>query len=766
MPDKENLGKDLALSDPFISIGTTIAKVGKMIQDQEVPQSVKDAYEAIKAHASSGSTDLQKAYEILKAHISQAVAPKLKAEELVTNKQGPNQQNILDTLPDVLDSLPDKEEKPGILAQASKYLTDKPNAPQEVNSLLKGGLADPNLSVMDKITQFLSGRTSTPEGIPIVQPGMQSLIPDLKHPADESWLGYGARALFNTLISPLGSPSGFIGAAAPSSGTLGEKLLASEAPEAEQGIAKIGEAVTKPKFRINGDGTFTDLSTGEIIDKTGKPVATSESKFSLHLGPSIAEDTGIKGDLAKIKQEQWDRIANRPEGTGFNHETGQIVPLDESLGGKKLASEFGNAGGEPPKILDTLPDSGDPTGGGEGTGSKILKETNKYQDLVNATREIRASVDLSAPLRQGLPLAYRKEWWTSLDDMVKAFGSEDAYKAINDSIHMSPYFKPTVTATGEEGPSFANKAGVFIADHLSNTEEAYAAKWLSQGKYNPIRMSERAYTTFLNKLRADTFESLMNTSKALGEDPESNLHVAKALADFVNTSTGRGSLFKSETAATVLNNTLFAPKLMEARLQMMNPAYYINQPKSIRLEKLKALITLAGTGTMMGELAKMGGAEIENDPASADFRKIKIGNVRLDPYGGQQQYFVLLNRLLPAIEGAPTGRFKSTTNNSAKGQYELSNPPFGGMSRQDILFNFATNKLNPVLGVANDILVQSKKRPFNISHEAAQLFAPMFMQDVYDLYQDQTIGTGTKLGIGALGALGMGQQVYGARTPN
>ena len=38
-----------------------------------------------------------------------------------------------------------------------------------------------------------------------------------------------------------------------------------------------------------------------------------------------------------------------------------------------------------------------------------------------------ASIDFSAPLRQGLPLIHKKQFWTSLDDMFRAWKSEDAF---------------------------------------------------------------------------------------------------------------------------------------------------------------------------------------------------------------------------------------------------------------------------------------------------------------------------------------------------
>lgn len=82
MPDNEmrDLGKNLALSDPFMQIGQAIASVGQAVQTGDVPQPVQDAYEAIKSHVMSGGKTLQDAYQTLKKHATEALTPTLQAQ--------------------------------------------------------------------------------------------------------------------------------------------------------------------------------------------------------------------------------------------------------------------------------------------------------------------------------------------------------------------------------------------------------------------------------------------------------------------------------------------------------------------------------------------------------------------------------------------------------------------------------------------------------------------------------------------------------------
>src|SRR5690606_5714979 len=166
-----------------------------------------------------------------------------------------------------------------------------------------------------------------------------------------------------------------------------------------------------------------------------------------------------------------------------------------------------------------------------------------------------------------------------------------------------------------------------------------------------------------------------------------------------------------------LNTTLFSPRLIASRLKLLNPAYYVMANPVVRKEALKSLFAIAAVGNTIGQLAKMAGGTVENDPNSSDFGKVKIGNTRIDPYAGFQQYIVAANRLLrpesakiPGMEGgADTGivpfdvvtgflgaggqKIKSSTSGA---EYDLWNPqrPFDPV-HFDIIERFGRGKLHP-----------------------------------------------------------------------
>lgn len=366
--------------------------------------------------------------------------------------------------------------------------------------------------------------------------------------------------------------------------------------------------------------------------------------------------------------------------------------------------------------------------------------------LWNLPRSLKASMDLSAPFRQGLGLVHKKEFWTSFDDMFKAFGSENAYKAVQDSIAMSPNHK------------LAMDSKLALTDLLNTREEQFVSKWAE--KIPGVRASNRAYTAFLNKLRSDTFDSLIETARKAGKDPSTDLIFSHGLADFVNNATGRGSLGALEKNAQLLNNTLFSPKLIASRVQMLNPANYIKQDPMIRREYLKSLLAIATAGSTVTALGVASGlGNTEENPTSSDFGKLKIGNTRLDPFGGFQQYITLASRLI-------TGETKTTSTKTSQGGQirelgsSIVTPTRGQIAGIDTSASpnrgFVGNKLHPALGFALDWLKESKGRPYAVPEEISKLFVPMIMQDIWDLANEDP----KLLPLIVPSAFGMSSQTY------
>jgi len=370
--------------------------------------------------------------------------------------------------------------------------------------------------------------------------------------------------------------------------------------------------------------------------------------------------------------------------------------------------------------------------------SGFAKASSVGLETLNIPRSIMSSVDFSAPFRQGLFLInHPKRFFGAFPDMFKAFGSERGLKAVQDAIAS----KPTFELMRQNHLGLTEMGSI-----LSLREEKFMSNYAD--KIPLVKASGRAYTAFLNKLRADVFEDLVLKSDKLGlKSMEPGSTLTKEIANFVNIATGRGNLGALKPAAEVLNAVLFSPKLIASRLTLLNPAYYIKADPFVRKEALKSLLTLAGAATTVLGIASMSGAEVETDPTSSDFAKIKIGNTRIDILGGFQQYLVAASRLLSG---------KSTS--SSTGKVTVLGEGYKPTTRFDIIANLAQGKESPIASFVTDLLKGQdfQGKPITVGGELYNKLLPMTVTSLWEIYQDDP----TLLPAGIFGAFGLGLQTY------
>lgn len=357
-------------------------------------------------------------------------------------------------------------------------------------------------------------------------------------------------------------------------------------------------------------------------------------------------------------------------------------------------------------------------------------------EVVATPRAIMASMDLSSTIRQGGVLSSRfpKEAAQAAKEQVKYFGSTDAFnKGMKEIADRPSYAKMVKSGLDVTGTQFGESEEQFI----SNLAERIPG--LGRG----VKASERAYTGFLTKMRADVFDNITDSYAKRGI--ELSQRELDDLSKFINTASGRGSLGSLEDHAKTLSTTLFSPRLWKSRLDMLNPAYYAKLSGPARKYALQSAGTFASVaGTVLG-LASLAGADVETDMRSSDFGKIKVGNHRFDILGGFQQNLVFAHRQL-------TGEKKSSTTGEvtkyARGIPDLirgrSDEEAGVETgpyvpnRVSVATDLLGNKANPVLGAATRIL-QGKDRggnPVNPLEELVTLAVPLNVSGTFETVQD------------------------------
>jgi len=368
-------------------------------------------------------------------------------------------------------------------------------------------------------------------------------------------------------------------------------------------------------------------------------------------------------------------------------------------------------------------------------GQKIL---SGIKEAANFPRAVLASLDFSAVGRQGALMAFMKPgaWVKGVGAGYRAFFSEDYADFIDLQIKTHPMYDQL------------KDSGVFISErgNLQQSEEYFASRLAH--KLPGISASERAYVTSLNTMRAHAFFNI--AEKWAGTGSMSNL---KELAKVLNHITGRGDLGNLRKYAPALNIMFFAPKLQIARVQTLNDLIPFKDGKHIISPTQKILAaTLAeafGTGALiLWLLSKRKGIEVERDPRSADFGKVRIGDTRIDFWGGYSQMMRLVANLA-------TGKMKSTTTGEV---YDLK--------ITDTVARYMQTKLSPIAGIALDAyrgedfkgdLLELNQETF--ARQGMQRLAPLFIQDTADALYYQGLTPAT-VATSALALHGVGAMTY------
>lgn len=263
-------------------------------------------------------------------------------------------------------------------------------------------------------------------------------------------------------------------------------------------------------------------------------------------------------------------------------------------------------------------------------------------DLAVTPKAILSAFDLSYPLRQGIMLApgHPGEFTASFAPMVRSFRSEEVSRLVYAGIVDDPRTLSLVTANGA---TVTRGVGQVKADYgLLRTlggageqaEEAFRSTLIERvpGLRNIVRASNRAFVTFGNKFRSDTFDTIVANWQRDGVPlTETRL---KDLSNMLNRFTGRGTLADSRVTQ-LLQATWWAPQYRVSGPEAI--AQVFHRDPAIRKEAARNLVAFVGTGLALGTAAKLSGiADVQLDPRSTDFGKMRVGPTRFNYWGTQQ----------------------------------------------------------------------------------------------------------------------------------
>lgn len=517
----------------------------------------------------------------------------------------------------------------------------------------------------------------------------------------------------------------------------GAKPGAVNIPRIHQLDGEVAKVAAKPRIKfVGGKPDMADPTTARAVEVAGQRLKFGDEPVTSLMNPTTPLEA-VDPDEFRLRFEPSDDPYVSKVITAA--ESKKPVPQGERID-PSVAIDIGD-----------LPPNPRP--------GKLGEPESLLEGISGVPRALNSSFDMSFPFRQGRGLIHTKGWRSSWESSVRSFGSQATYDGLMQSINERPNFKPTVRISlrGKrlyDGPSFAEQSGLAIVNNLTNREEQIGSQMAEKiwGIGVGVKASNRAYNAFANKLRADVFDSLIEDATTNGLNPKGNLVLAKQIADYVNIASGRGKLGVFEPAAKILNNTLFSPKLMASRIQMISQLANPSLPWYVRKQYAKSVASTAGSWLTFNMLAKMGGmasgenVEISTDPDNSDFGKPKVGNTRFDPGASFQQFLVLFHRFASQEKAS-----------SLTGKTSPLGVGFKSDTEGDLLLDFINNKLAPPARLGSAWLGRSENKPFNTLDQVGKTLLPFGVQGAIGVMRDDPSLLPITM---PLDALGINSQTY------
>jgi hypothetical protein len=383
-------------------------------------------------------------------------------------------------------------------------------------------------------------------------------------------------------------------------------------------------------------------------------------------------------------------------------------------------------------------------------------------------RAVMASADLSAPLRQGAILTLPpQQWkraalsgWRMLQAAIpnvkipeKRLSFMIPAKLRGKQLIDSRYEGLVDELNNHPDAVVGKKAGLFMSTDpdsgkdLTGREEDFISKWT--GKIPIVKESEQAYKTYLDSIRLETFRKykrvIDNNPKLT---PGERNKAYQAAANWINVASGRGSLGQTfDKAMPAMSTIFFAPRYTASRIQVLNPLTYaknVTTPagRAVFKQQMGDLFQFAAVVSATLALAAAAGADIEDDPESPDFLKIKVGDTRYDNLAGLQQLMRLYYRL-----GKDAG-------NAAQGVESKR-----GQGALDIAGRFGRSKLAPVPSYLTDMLTRRTfiGEKFTPGKGVVERVIPLMWRDMVEAYQKEGTAGAAKF---TPGFFGIGVQDY------
>jgi len=440
------------------------------------------------------------------------------------------------------------------------------------------------------------------------------------------------------------------------------------------------------------------------------------------------------------------------------------IPFYKKLNAQSALEDLARGRIPEPKQLEALK-MAFPQGGDElvkallskrSLGEKALAELVSFLGL---PQKLKASLDEGTRFRQSLVLGWShpRQWLSNWKPTTNAMFSEKAAQEVMTKVESNPWF--SIQGGERAGLGFDDLGGhTYRWESFTEGPERVEGfqgmneSWLNSAtdRIPGIRGSQRSFAVDLNKAGVEVYaqeaEAMWNAGV---RDPE----MYKAVLRVINHARGYGAFNPGQIGKGV--SAFFSGRNLVARFQVaLDP---LVQPGSLFKPSARQLAAKNLVGMVAGDMAVLGLigtagaatglASVQFNPLKpgADWLKVRIGDTRIDPWGG----FIPMARLI-----ARMGAAAATETGLADTQYDTAS-----VKRE--LLTFFSNKEAPLVRKFTDAVGMSEaydpSKLLSVK-TLVDIYSPFVSQDIWDAVKQQGWGMGAIAGV--VSPVGIGVQTY------
>ncbi len=316
-------------------------------------------------------------------------------------------------------------------------------------------------------------------------------------------------------------------------------------------------------------------------------------------------------------------------------------------------------------------------------------------DISNFMRTMIAGGDASVAGRQLRVLGqrYPKEFAAAVKGGLDAYRSEKLSEIIRAEYESSEFHQEA-----KKHLKFFDVAGLASTEPADRPEfyvSTYPERIPIVGHL--IRMGNRNYVETSNMFTQSIWDKLRTQDKVNGFEP--TLEQLDLRGKWLMSMSGRPEIGGTigRKISPIASGFFFAPRFAVSRFT--SPTYLRHLAsedpvaREIGKETAKAFASFIGTNLAIMSLAGLAGVDIEFDPRSPDWGKIKIGNTRIDLWAGYQQAAKFMVQAVLSATNPITGVGTHKTQSG-----NIVDVPFS-----EVVGRFVRGKENPLVSLISDL---------------------------------------------------------------